>query len=183
MLELNFHPFPTLQTERLILREVTMADSQDVLTLRGDIDAMRYIWKPASTTLDEARDLISRIRDGLEKNTAIGWAITLKNNPQLIGTIGFHQIDKQHHRAEIGYMLLPQYWNKGLMSEAIKKVLDFGFNTMELHSIQANIDPNNMVSAAILKKFNFEREAYFKENFFFNGKFMDSEIYSLLNKQ
>jgi ribosomal-protein-alanine N-acetyltransferase len=80
-------------------------------------------------------------------------------------------------------MLLPQFWNKGLMSEAIKKVLDFGFNTMELHSIQANIDPNNMVSAAILKKFNFEREAYFKENFFFNGKFMDSEIYSLLNKQ
>jgi ribosomal-protein-alanine N-acetyltransferase len=54
---------------------------------------------------------------------------------------------------------------------------------MKLHSIQANIDPNNMASAAILKKFNFEREAYFKENFFFNGKFMDSEIYSLLNKQ
>ncbi len=183
MLELNFLPFPTLETERLILRKVTMADSQDVLTLRGDIDAMRYIGKPISTTFDEARDLITRIQDGLENNTAIGWAISLKNNPQLIGTIGFHQIDKQHYRAEIGYMLLPQFWNKGLMSEAIQQVLDYGFNTMKLHSIQANIDPNNKVSAAILKKYNFVSEAYFKENFFFNGKFMDSEIFSLLNKR
>lgn len=183
MLELNFLPFPTLETEGLILRKVTMADSQDVLTLRGDIDAMRYIGKPISTTFDEARDLITRIQDGLENNTAIGWAISLKNNPQLIGTIGFHQIDKHHHRAEIGYMLLPKFWNKGLMSEAITKVIDYGFNTMKLHSIQANIDPNNKVSAAILKKFNFVSEAYFKENFFFNGKFMDSEIVSLLNKR
>ncbi len=183
MLELNFLPFPTLETEGLILRKVTMADSQDVLTLRSNIEAMRYIGKPVSATLDEARDLISRIQDGLENNTAIGWAISLKNNPQLIGTIGFHQIDKQHYRAEIGYMLLPQFWNKGLMSEAIQKVLDYGFNTMKLHSIQANIDPNNKVSAAILKKYNFVSEAYFKENFFFNGKFMDSEIFSLLNKR
>ena len=182
MLELNFHPFPTLETERLIIRKITFEDSQDMLALRGNMDCMKYIGKPVSTKLEEVQELISRIQDGLETNSAIGWAISLKNNTQLIGTIGFHQIEKPHYRAEIGYMLLPQFWNKGLMSEAIQKVLYFGFNTMKLHSIQANIDPENKVSATILKKFNFVSEAYFKENFFFNGKFMNSEIYSLLNK-
>lgn len=89
MLELNFLPFPTLETEGLILRKVTMADSQDVLTLRSNIEAMRYIGKPVSATLDEARDLISRIQDGLENNTAIGWAISLKTIHNLLAPLGF----------------------------------------------------------------------------------------------
>lgn len=182
MLELNFNPFPVLETERLLLRQVTMDDAPDVLIMRSDINAMKYIGKPISTTLDDARDLIGRIEDGIESNTAIGWGISLKNNHRFIGTIGFHRIDTSNYRAEIGYMLLPEFWNKGVMSEAMNSVLDYGFKTLKFHSIFANIDPDNLRSAAILKKFNFVKEAYFKENFYFNGKFTDTEIYSLLNK-
>lgn len=79
-------------------------------------------------------------------------------------------------------MLHPQYWNKGLMSEAISKVIDFGFNEMKLHSIEAVINPANNVSRQVLKKFDFIKEAYFKEKFFFEEKFWDQEVYSLLNK-
>ena len=78
-------------------------------------------------------------------------------------------------------MLLPSEWKKGYMNEAIKRVIDFGFHSMKLHSIEANINPNNIASAQLLKKYHFIKEAYFKEDYYFNGKFLDSEIYSLLN--
>jgi ribosomal-protein-alanine N-acetyltransferase len=109
--------------------------------------------------------------------------MTLKENPsQLIGTIGLWRIIKQHYRAEIGYMLHPDYWKKGLMKEAIIRVNDFGFNDIKLHSIEAHINPGNEGSAAILESTGYIREAYFKEDFFFDGTFRDTAIYSKLNK-
>ena len=75
---------------------------------------------------------------------------------------------------------MPEYWNRGLISEAIPKAIDYGFNQMKLHSIEANINPDHNLSRKILEKFKFKKEAYFKENFYYEGKFLDSEIYSLL---
>ena len=112
----------------------------------------------------------------------IQWAIALKTENKIVGTIGYHRIEKEHYRAEVGYMLHPDYWNTGLMTEALKVIIDFGFDEMNLHSIEGNINPNNAVSRKILEKFGFVKEAYFKENYFFNGKFFDSEVYSLLKR-
>jgi [ribosomal protein S5]-alanine N-acetyltransferase len=80
-------------------------------------------------------------------------------------------------------MLHPNFWNKGIMKEALLAAIDFGFNQMKLHSIEAHINPDNVASGILLEKTGFVREAYFKEDFFFRGKFSDSAIYSLLNKK
>ncbi len=181
MLELNFDPFPELQTERLLLRKISMDDASEMLVLRTDINTMRFLDKTKPTSIQEMYDLVSKINDGIKQNNNIGWGITLLNSNKLIGMIGYHRIVKEHYRAEIGYMLLPSEWKKGYMNEAIKKVIDFGFHSMKLHSIEANINPNNIASAQLLKKNHFIKEAYFKEDYYFNGKFLDSEIYSLLN--
>jgi len=187
MLELNFDPFPILTTERLILRRISLDDAEDLFVLRKNEDAMRYINKPLPKTVDEVIELINRMNEITER---IQWAITLKTDKSfisaqtsLIGTIGYHRIEKEHYRAEVGYMIQPALWNKGITSEALAKVLDFGFNEMNLHSIEANINPSNEVSRKLLKKLNFIKEGYFKEDFFFDGKFWDSEIYSLLKKR
>ncbi|MFM9943671.1 MAG: GNAT family N-acetyltransferase [Bacteroidia bacterium] len=180
MLELNFHPFPTFDTERLTLRRVTMVHSQDMFNLRADINAMRYLDRPIAETLDDAEDLIKRMDNDIDNNTGIGWGIFLKNTNRLIGTIGYYRMKKENYRAEIGYMLLPDFWKQGIMSEAMKPIINFGFNEMKLHSIEADINPNNEASAAILKKHGFVQEAYFKENVYSNGQFLDTEIYSLL---
>jgi ribosomal-protein-alanine N-acetyltransferase len=79
-------------------------------------------------------------------------------------------------------MLLPEYWKKGLAKEALLKVIDFGFNEMKLHSIEAHISPRNTASALLLEKTGFAKEAYFKEDFYFDGAFEDTAIYSLLAK-
>ncbi len=177
MVQLQFDPFPLLETERLRLRYISLEGAEDIFHLRTNEEAMKYIHKPKLKSIDDAKDLIKVMGDISER---IQWGMTLKEENKIIGTIGYHRIIKEHYRAEIGYMLHPDYWHTGLMSEAIKTVIDFGFNDMKLHSIEAIINPDNLISRTILQKFSFIKEAYFKENFFFEGKFFDSEVYSLL---
>ena len=82
-----------------------------------------------------------------------------------------------------GYALHPDQQGKGLMQEAMTAVLEYGFKIMKLHSIEANVNPNNLSSIKLLVRNNFVREAYYKENYFFDGKFYDSAIYSLLRPE
>ncbi len=185
MLEINLSPFPVITTARLLLGPIQKADATALLLLRSDEKVMQYIDKERTKTIAEAEALIKHINDDADNNNGITWRISLKDaDPnQLVGTIGFWRIIKQHHRAEIGYMLHPGLWGKGFMQEALQAVIDFGFNNMQLHSIEAHINPANAASAGILEKMGFIREAYFKEDFYFRGKFLDSAIYSLLNKK
>ncbi|HUM46715.1 MAG TPA: GNAT family protein, partial [Chitinophagales bacterium] len=86
----------------------------------------------------------------------------------------------EHFRAEIGYSLLPGYWGRGIMLESITAVIRFGFEILKLHSIEANVNPSNIPSIKLLERSGFVKEAHFKENYYFNGKFLDSAIYSLV---
>lgn len=183
MLELNFNPFPDLETTRLELRRITINDIVDLFNLRSNNEVMLYIKRSVPITIDEIAILIQKMEDMINSNNGIVWGITLKGESRIIGSIGLHRIEKENFRAEVGYMLLPEFWHKGIMSEAIQVLLRFGFETINLHSIQANIDPRNTRSKNVLLKFNFEKEAYFKESFYSNGKFLDTEIYSLLKSK
>lgn len=183
MLTINFTPFQNLETERLLLRRVDKNDANEVFALRSDPENMKYIPRPLVKTTEEALEHIAMIDSKIETNEGINWAITLKGNPKLIGIIGHYRIKPEHFRAEIGYMLLPEFHGKGFVSEAISKVVEYGFNEMKLHSIEAIIDPENTASAAVLEKNNFVKEAHLKENEFYDGKFLDTVIYSLLNKK
>jgi ribosomal-protein-alanine N-acetyltransferase len=181
MLEPDFSHFPQLETERLVLRKISGDDSPAIYSLRSDERAMKYIDKPSAKNIEEAAAFIVTILDWLEKNEAITWGIALKEKPEfLIGTIGYWRMKKEHYRAEIGYMLHPDHWKQGLMKEAICRVLGYGFNELKLHSIEAHINPYNAGSAAILESTGFVREAYFKEDYYYNGKFLDTAIYSRL---
>jgi ribosomal-protein-alanine N-acetyltransferase len=180
MLELNFDPFPIIKTDRLLLRQINNDDVNEIFILRSDERVMRYIDKAPAQSLDDAYEFITRITELENSKDAVTWGIALKDEPRLIGTICLWHIQKEHYRAEVGYNLLPDYWGKGIMHEAIKEVIDYGFNVMKLHSIEANVNPSNAASIKLLKRNKFKREAYYKENFYFNGKFLDTAIYSLL---
>lgn len=182
MLAINFTPFPNLETERLVLRRVDKNDASEILTMRSNTETMKYIPRPLVKTIEEALEQVAMIDAKIEANEAINWAITLKGNPKLIGIIGHYRIKSEHFRAEIGYMLLPEFHGKGIIPEAVKEVINYGFNVMGLHSIEAIIDPENKASAIVLEKNNFVKEAHLKENEFYEGRFLDTVIYSLLKK-
>ena len=180
-LELNFTPFPELKTERLVLRRILMEDAQALFEMRSDERVMQFLDRPRAKSIADAENLIRLIDHDIENNIGITWGVSLTGTSRLIGTMGFWNITKAHFRAEIGYLLHPDFQGKGLMMEAAKKTIDFGFREMELHSIGANINPNNLRSAKMLEKCGFVKEAHFRENYYYDGKFLDSVIYSLIN--
>lgn len=183
MLDVNFSPFPEIKTKRLLLRRMTVEDAPAFLFLRSDDRVMKYIGREKMKTQEEATGLIQKINASVDANESIMWAIALQEEPgTLIGTICYWNILKEHHRAEVGYILHPGYWGKGMMKEALMAAVNYGFREMKLHSIEGHINPENTISGIVLEKCGFVREAYFKENFYFKGKFHDSAVYSLLAK-
>lgn len=182
MLTINFSPFPNLETERLLLRRVDANDINEIFALRSNPETMKYIPRPLVKTDEDALEHIAMIDSKIDSNEGINWAITLKDNPKLIGVIGHYRIKPENYRAELGYMLLPEYHGKGIVSEAVKEAVKYGFQVMKLNSLEAIIDPDNHASAKVLEKNGFVKEAHLKEYEFFEGRFLDTVIYSILNK-
>ena len=182
MLTINFSPFPNLETERLFLRRVDSNDLKEIFALRSNPETMKYIPRPLVKTDEDALEHIAMIDTKIETNEGINWAITLKDNPKLIGVIGHYRIKPENYRAELGYMLLPEYHGQGIVSEAVKEAVKYGFQVMKLNSLEAIIDPDNHASAKVLEKNGFIKEAHLKEYEFYEGRFLDTVIYSILNK-
>lgn len=182
MLTINFHPFKNLETPRLLLRRLNPDDVNEVLELRGNPETMKFIPRPLATTKEDAMVHINMIEDKIVNNEGINWAITLKGNPKMLGIIGHYRINAENHRCEVGYMILPEYQGKGIVSEAVDAVLEYGFNDLQMHSIEAIIDPENRASERVLQKNGFVKEAHIVENELYEGKFWDTVIYSILKR-
>jgi ribosomal-protein-alanine N-acetyltransferase len=183
MLEFNFSPFPILQTERLVLREIRRNDAAAFFALRTHPDTIKYSDRFPPESIEQIHAFIDYIAAGISANQTIAWAISFKGSDEFIGTVNFHRTYPEHHRAEIGYQLFSDHWRKGIMSEAVHAAIDYGFNTMKLHSIEAQTNPHNEASIGLLKKAGFVQEALFRENYYFDGKFLDTPVFSLLNKR
>ncbi|MBK9729921.1 MAG: GNAT family N-acetyltransferase [Chitinophagaceae bacterium] len=180
MLEINVVGFPAINTERLRLRAVNQADAEQILAIRSNELVLQYMDTKRMERLDEAFAFLQFIETAYINKTGITWGIALHENDKIIGTIAYWRIMREHYRAEIGYSLLADFWGKGIMLEAMKSVLQFGFQVLKLHSIEANVNPANQPSIKLLERSGFVKEAHFKENYYFNGRFLDSAIYSLI---
>lgn len=181
MLRPAFNPFPSITTSRLLLRRITTGDAPEILFFRSNKDTMQYIDKEAATSIDEVVTFIQHMDELISANDSILWGIALLEDPdKLIGTIGLWRFVKEHFRAEIGYMLHPDLWRNGIMKEALGAIIDYSFNTVLLHSIEARINPLNKASEALLISTGFVQEGYFKEDYFFRGEFGDTAVYSRL---
>lgn len=180
MLEFNFNPFPVIETERLLLKRITNEDVKEVFELRSNPETMKYIPRPLVKNNEEALAHIALLDENINNNTGINWGITIKGDPKLLGIIGFYRMQPENYRSEIGYMLLPEFHGKGIVPEAVKRLIEYGFKDLKLHSIEAVIAPENIASEKVLQKCGFVKEAHFKESDFYDGKFLDKVIYSLL---
>ena len=154
-MNLNFIPFPTLTTERLILRRMNITDQNEIFFLRSNENVLEFIDIPKAETVDDAIKFIEKINNYIEANESIMWAITLKENNTLVGTICFWNIDAENKKAEIGYMLHPQFQGKGIMQEAVQKVIEYGFESLQLNSIVAGFQKNNLRSLKLLERNGF----------------------------
>lgn len=182
-LTVAWQTFPILSTDRLLLRELTFADVPEHFSLYSNLNIAEAHGSKPYTKLWESEQYIEWYKNAFVSKEAIRWGIVLQGETAVIGTVGFHELSKRHFRAEIGYELHPHYWRQGIATEAIKAVLGFGFNTMALHRIEANVDPNNQASAKLLRKVGFTEEGYLRERFYDNGRFVDDWYFAILRHE
>lgn len=180
MLTLQLTPVPEITTDQLVLREILPSDAADVFYLRSNPQLMHFIPRAVATSEQDALDLIQLFADRAGRNEAINWGITLKGENKVIGVIGYVNILAAHHRAEVGYMLHDGYHGKGILREALAAVLRYGFDTYRLHSIEAIIDPANTASEKVLTHAGFVKEGFFRQASYWNGRFSDIYVFSLL---
>jgi len=180
MTEIKFIPFPELATDHLCLRELNMLDENEIFTLRSDDMVNKFLDRQKADSIEDARQFIKNIKNGIEKSELILWAISLKNQEKLIGTICIWKISKESSTAEIGYELLPGFEGKGFMHEAVSLIIEYGFKNMKLHTFFAGVSHGNLKSIKLLEKNNFIRTQDVHDNSN-NDENQDTLIYSLSN--
>ena len=177
--------FPTLHTDRLTLRELRDDDVPAAFRLFSDPVAMRYIGKAPHTTHLDTLDFVRRNQLLFPAHEGVGWAMSLRGDGELtfIGYAGHWRLMKQHLRSEIGYQMLPGHWGKGLMTEALRAILRFGFDRMGLNSVEAQIDPANTRSKKTLERLGFSQDGLLRESYYFAGEYTDTGVFTLLKRE
>lgn len=170
--------------ERIILRQIEKTDAQPIYENAKDWKVSRYLSNvPHPFRLRNARDFIKKAKVWAEKKTGYHLGIELKQTGQIIGIIGIFEIDQKHKRAVIGYWLGRKHWGKGLATEALRLMLNFGFKKLELLRIYGHVMKPNSRSSMLLKRANFRLEGKMRKHFIKKGKRMDALVFGLLKEE
>jgi len=176
-----FSKFPSLETSRLYLREILDSDLDAIFSIFSNIKVTEFYGiDPLKSRADGEKTLRSCI-DRFPNRKGIRWGLALKQSGQLIGTIGLQKFNEQSCRAEIGFDLIPEFWRKGFMSEALQTVVDFGLSEIRIHRIEAFCEPKNVASMEMLKRAGFQQEGLLKGYFRWSDGFHDATILARLN--
>jgi len=175
-MDFDFTTFPVLETDRLTLRAINLEDAKAIFGLRANREVNKYIQREPLKNLSESRAFIDQISNLVAANNAIFWVIESKNSTELLGTIGLRNFDFAENYAEIGYEIHPDYQERGYMTEAFEEVLEYGFDKMELKTIEAFTHKNNLASITLLHKLDFDLQTDRTDE-----GFEDNRIYKLEN--
>lgn len=175
-----FSQLPTLETERLILRPLRMSDARDLFAYARDPQVSRHVlWETHESLRDSRqflRGAIRQYRQGLPGS----FAITLKGSGRMIGTIGFMWVNREYSSAEVGYSLSREYWNQGIMTEALRRVISFGFQELRLNRIEAQHEVDNPASGRVMAHAGMQYEGVLRQRIKNKGKFVDVALYAIL---
>lgn len=177
---MNWERLPTIDTNRLSLRWISVADVDAFYTIYSNPEVMRYWSTPPLPNREAASRLVSEIHEGFKRRELLKWGIALRTDDTLIGSVTLFHPEFTHRRAEIGYALGRAYWGKGYMQETLKALLAYAFEVLELHRIEADVDPRNTASIRTLERLGFQREGYLRERWHVNGEIQDAFLYGLL---
>jgi ribosomal-protein-alanine N-acetyltransferase len=177
-----FDKFPKLHTERLDLVEIVQSHRSDFYEIFKDKKAAAYYNIAPFKEEEEAQKYIDWFRARYKDRLGIRWGIRLKGNSFLIGTAGFNNYQKDH-RANIGYDLHVDYWNKGYITEALSEIVDFGFETLGINRIEAEVMQGNIASEKVLRKLGFTKEGMLRDWMYWNTRHYDMTMFSLLKRE
>jgi [ribosomal protein S5]-alanine N-acetyltransferase len=176
--------FPEFETERLVLRELSVDDLDSLFLIFSNDQVLRYYDIDPIRTKKQAESLFRYWYSRFYLSKGIRWAISFKNQKHvMIGTCGFINLSLTNRVAEIGYELLPSYWNKGIMSEALNALTIIGFDVFKLNCLEAKVFKENVASIRVLEKNRFKLEGVLRERVMWRSLLFDVKVYSLLKKE
>lgn len=173
---------PELAGPRLRLRALDARDADALFALRSDERAMRYWSEPPWREHAQAVAHVERMQHERRHCEFYPWVATLDDDV-LIGTCSLFALSREHARAEVGYALRPQWWGRGFAQEMLRLALAHAFDTMVLHRIEADIDPDNTASCRLVERMGFTREGLLRERWRVGGGVQDTALYGLLARE
>lgn len=173
--------FPVLNTQRFNLREFTKNDLSNIYLGLSHPEVIKY-YGVSYTSKEAAKEQLEWFKNLEKEETGIWWAISSKENSQFLGAVGFNNLSKIHRKAELGFWLLPEFWKKGIISEVLPEVVDFGFKDLNLHRVEAMVETPNINSKNVLKKMKFLHEGQMKDCEIKNGVFISIDIFARINE-
>jgi len=176
-------PMERLTTKRLILRRMEMKDAQDIYSYGRDKEVARHVLWRAYTHVAEAREYVRYMQKKYRAGAPASWCIELKETGEVIGTIGYMWHQSEHNSVEVGYSLSRKYWNQGIMTEALERVLHYSFMDLQLHRVEAQFETDNPASGAVMKKCGLKYEGTLRGRLFNKGRYVDVNLYSILRPE
>jgi len=171
---------PELGTPRLRLRKLTMRDAGDIYRYSRDPEVARHVLWDAHRSIGDSRAYLRYMIRRYHAHEPASWGIEYTATGEIIGTIGFMWIQQDNASAEVGYSLSRNYWNRGLMTEALAAVIQYGFDGMSLNRIEAQHETTNPASGAVMRKCHMQKEGTLRSRLFNKGKYVDVDLYAIL---
>lgn len=175
-----FGDLPQLETERLILRKLTPDDASDVFAYASDPEVTKYLLWNTHRTISDSLAFISAALARYQTGAPAPWGVVLKDEGKIIGTCDYISCNDTHRRAEIGYALARPCWGRGIMTEAVRKILDYGFRVKNFNRIQAMCDVPNIGSARVMEKAGMIYEGILREYMIQHDSARSVKVYSIL---
>jgi [ribosomal protein S5]-alanine N-acetyltransferase len=174
---------PVIETDRLTLRIVTIDDLDNMYEYGSNANVSKYVTWNTHSSISDTKAFLQTVLEQYESEQAVFWGIEHKESAKLIGTIDFVSWNTKHRVGELGYVLSEKYWGQGIMTEAAKEVIKFGFNQMYLVRIQARCLTENIGSERVMKKTGMTLEGIHRKSVFIKGKHRDIKMYSILEEE
>ena len=171
---------PILSTERLILRPVTLDDAEDMFTYGSNDNVTKYVLWNTHESIEDSKGFIEMVLETYKMHPFYHWGIEFEG--KFIGTIDYVMLQEHNKVGEIGYVLAEEYWNKGIVTEAARKVIDFGFNELGLVRIQARCFTENIGSFRVMEKTGMTHEGTLRKAMFAKGRHRDIEMYAITDE-
>jgi len=178
----DFSHFPTLDTARLHLREMTPQDLTALLKHLGNPEVVKYIEMQPIQTVEQANEWLRWMGSYFSAQDGLRWGVTLKSDGTFIGSAGIHHWDRESQYAEIGYDIAQSYWGNGYATEVSRAIISFGINHFNLNRIEADVIEGNTVSMHVLKKLGFQQEGILRERVHKDGKYHNVHLFGLLSR-
>lgn len=178
--DLIFKGTPTLETNRLLLRKLTLEDAGDIFEYASDDETTKYMTWNTHSSIEDAKGYINFTLGRYEKDETGEWGIVLKESGKLIGALGFPWCDMKNKRAEIGYVLSKKHWGMGIMPEAVRRIIKFAFEEMGLNRIECCHFMPNEKSGRVMQKAGMSYEGIARERFYAKDRYWDVKQYAII---